>query len=59
MKDLQDTACMLTGPIAMQDPVVQFFTLSDSDSDFHLSAVLFNFELFALEAILSLLIFMF
>jgi len=44
---------------AMQDPTVQLYTSSNSVSNFHFCAVLFNFELFALETILHLLIFMF
>lgn len=54
MRDLLDTANLLTSLIAMH-----FYTPFNTASDFHLSAVLLNFELFALEAVLCLLIFMF
>lgn len=54
-----ETASILTGLMATQDPMVQFYTPSNSAFDFHFCAVLFHFELFALEAILCLLIFMF
>lgn len=54
-----ETASIPTGLMATQDPMVQFYTPSNSAFEFHFCAVLFHFELFALEAILCLLIFMF